>query len=68
MYREAGCNPLSTGLLSDWFDEGKRGLVLSIFNWGIYGGYGVSFPVGRYITQLNFWNLVIYTFVISIHF
>ncbi|XP_011497607.1 PREDICTED: uncharacterized protein LOC105361981 [Ceratosolen solmsi marchali] len=54
---EAGCNPLSTGLLSDWFAEEKRGLVMSIFNWGIYGGYGIAFPVGRYIPELNAWGL-----------
>jgi len=30
---------------------------MAIFNWGIYGGYGIAFPVGRYITKLNFWNL-----------
>ena len=59
-YREAGCNPLSTGLLSDWFSEEKRGLVMSIFNWGIYGGYGIAFPVGRYVPELNAWGLVNY--------
>lgn len=35
-----------------------RGLVMSIFNWGIYGGIGLSFPVGRYITELDAWQLV----------
>ncbi|XP_034933644.1 putative metabolite transport protein HI_1104 [Chelonus insularis] len=54
---EAGCNPLATGLMSDLFEEDQRGLVMSIFNWGIYGGYGIAFPVGRYITQLNAWDL-----------
>ncbi|KAF3427386.1 hypothetical protein E2986_08014, partial [Frieseomelitta varia] len=54
---EAGCNPLATGLLSDWFPEKQRGLVMSIFNWGIYGGYGIAFPVGRYIPGLNIGNL-----------
>nr|XP_003700242.1 PREDICTED: uncharacterized protein LOC100883649 [Megachile rotundata]XP_012153732.1 PREDICTED: uncharacterized protein LOC100883649 [Megachile rotundata]XP_012153733.1 PREDICTED: uncharacterized protein LOC100883649 [Megachile rotundata]XP_012153734.1 PREDICTED: uncharacterized protein LOC100883649 [Megachile rotundata] len=54
---EAGCNPLATGLLSDWFAEEQRGLVMSIFNWGIYGGYGIAFPVGRYIPLLNIGNL-----------
>lgn len=54
---EAGCNPLATGLLSDWFAEEQRGLVMSIFNWGIYGGYGIAFPVGRYIPALNIGNL-----------
>lgn len=56
--RESGCNPLATGLLSDIFPEDKRALVMSIFNWGIYGGYGIAFPVGRYIPPLNAWNLV----------
>lgn len=37
---ESACNPLSTGILSDIFPEEKRALVMSVFNWGIYGGYG----------------------------
>jgi MFS family permease len=55
---ESGCNPLATGIMSDIFPESKRALVMSIFNWGIYGGYGIAFPVGRYITKLNIWGLV----------
>lgn len=55
---EAGCNPLGTGILSDIFPEEKRALVMAIFNWGIYGGSGLSFPVGRYLTNLNIWDLV----------
>lgn len=55
---EAGCNPLATGILTDLFPERQRALVLSIFNWGIYGGYGIAFPVGRYIPMLNAWGLV----------
>ncbi|KAK5638981.1 hypothetical protein RI129_013276 [Pyrocoelia pectoralis] len=54
---EAGCNPLATGILSDIFPEQKRALVMSIFNWGIYGGYGLAFPVGRYIPRLNIADL-----------
>jgi MFS family permease len=49
---------MSTGILSDLFSEDKRGLVMSIFNWGIYGGYGIAFPVGRYVPQMNTWDLV----------
>lgn len=56
-FGEAGCNPMATGILSDIFPEEKRGLVMSIFNWGIYGGYGIAFPVGRYVTKLNFGDL-----------
>ncbi|KAF7285511.1 hypothetical protein GWI33_010510 [Rhynchophorus ferrugineus] len=54
---ESGCNPLSTGILSDIFPEEKRALVMSIFNWGIYGGYGIAFPVGRYVPQANVLDL-----------
>lgn len=54
---ESGCNPLATGIMSDIFDESKRALVMAIFNWGIYGGYGIAFPVGRYITKLNLFDL-----------
>lgn len=43
--------------MSDIFPESKRALVMAIFNWGIYGGYGISFPVGRYITKANFFGL-----------
>lgn len=55
---ESGCNPLATGIMSDIFPEKKRALVMAIFNWGIYGGYGIAFPVGRYITKLDIWGLV----------
>lgn len=54
---ESGCNPLATGILSDIFPESKRALVMSLFNWGIYGGYGLAFPVGRYIPPLNIWDM-----------
>lgn len=54
---ESGCNPLATGIMSDIFPENKRALVMAIFNWGIYGGYGIAFPVGRYITKLNLYDL-----------
>lgn len=57
IFRESGCNPLATGIMSDIFPEDKRALVMAIFNWGIYGGYGIAFPVGRYITKLNFFGL-----------
>lgn len=55
---ESGCNPLATGIMSDIFPEKKRALVMAIFNWGIYGGYGIAFPVGRYITKLDIGGLV----------
>lgn len=38
-YRESGCNPLATGIMSDIFPDSKRALVMAIFNWGVYGGF-----------------------------
>lgn len=55
---ESGYNPLGTGIISDLFPANKRALVMAIFNWGIYGGYGSAFPVGRYVTGMNVFNLV----------
>lgn len=49
---------MATGIMSDIFPEEKRALVMAIFNWGIYGGYGIAFPVGRYITKMNLFDLV----------
>lgn len=54
---ESGCNPLATGIMSDIFPEKQRALVMAIFNWGIYGGYGIAFPVGRYISAANIGGL-----------
>lgn len=61
-FSESGCNPLATGIMSDIFPANKRALVLSVFNWGIYGGYGIAFPVGRYVPDINAWGLVIIYF------
>ena len=35
---------------------------MSIFNWGIHGGYGLAFPVGRYVPALSTlgWRLPYY--------
>lgn len=45
-------------LINTFVLQHLRGLVMSIFNWGIYGGIGLSFPVGRYISELNIGDLV----------
>lgn len=31
---------------------------MAIFNWGIYAGIGLAFPVGRYVTEMNVGGLV----------
>jgi len=31
---------------------------MAIFNWGIYAGIGLAFPIGRYVTEMNVGGLV----------
>jgi len=51
--REAGCSPLASGIIADTFPASQRGLAMSIFNWGIYIGYGFSYAVGNYVTSAD---------------
>uniref|UniRef100_H2YBH1 Major facilitator superfamily (MFS) profile domain-containing protein n=1 Tax=Ciona savignyi TaxID=51511 RepID=H2YBH1_CIOSA len=50
---EAGCTPLTASIVADKFSKESRGLAMSIFNWGIYFGYGLAFAVGNYVTEAN---------------
>lgn len=31
---------------------------MAVFNWGIYAGIGLAFPIGRYVTEMNVGGLV----------
>nr|XP_002127145.1 uncharacterized protein LOC100183908 [Ciona intestinalis] len=50
---EAGCAPLSASIIADKFSKSSRALAMSVFNWGIYLGYGSAFAVGNYVTEAN---------------
>ncbi|XP_035709150.1 uncharacterized protein LOC118436091 isoform X2 [Folsomia candida] len=50
---ESGCSPLASGIIADMFPKSRRGLAMSLFNWGIYIGYGLSYTVGNYVTDAN---------------
>ena len=45
--------PLSASIVGDIFDQQSRGFAMSVFNWGIYYGYGLAFAVGNYVTEAN---------------
>lgn len=47
---EAGLSPLSASIIADTFAEASRGLAMSVFNWGIYFGFGMAFAVGNLVT------------------
>ena len=50
---EAGCTPLTASIIADRFGKRSRALAMSIFNWGIYIGYGLAFTVGNYVTAAD---------------
>jgi len=55
---EAACNPIAAGMISDVFDINQRGLAMSLFTWGIYIGFGLSYAVGNYVTDANIFDQV----------
>ncbi|XP_039268574.2 protein spinster homolog 1-like [Styela clava] len=50
---ESACTPLASSLVADWFPARSRGRGMSIYNWGIYLGYGLAFAVGNYMTDAD---------------
>nr|XP_039262749.1 protein spinster-like [Styela clava] len=50
---EAGFSPLSASIIADIFGKTSRGLGMSVFNWGIYFGFGCAFAVGNIVTEAN---------------
>lgn len=48
---QAGCNPIATGIIADYFTFELRGSALSIYYWGIYTGYSLSFIIGNAIME-----------------
>ncbi|XP_043217544.1 probable sphingolipid transporter spinster homolog 1 isoform X1 [Amphibalanus amphitrite] len=50
---EAGFAPLSSGMISDQFPPQLRGMAMSIFTWGIYFGYGISYAIGNYVSAAD---------------
>lgn len=53
---EASCTPVSLSLLSDYFDPKYRSIIVSIYNFGIYFGYGFSFLFGFF----SYWRHAFY--------
>ncbi|XP_039262750.2 protein spinster-like [Styela clava] len=53
---EAGFSPLSASIIADIFGKASRGLGMSIYNWGIYFGFGSAFAVGNLVTKANINN------------
>ncbi|CAG7823077.1 unnamed protein product [Allacma fusca] len=50
---ESGCSPLAAGMISDTFPLKQRAFAMSLFNWGIYIGYGLSYAIGTYVTEAD---------------
>ncbi len=48
---EAGCNPMATSIIAEYFNTELKGSALGIYNWGIYTGYSLSFAIGNQILK-----------------
>jgi len=44
---------LTASIVADKFGNRSRALAMSMFNWGIYIGYGLAFTIGNYVTQAD---------------
>lgn len=58
MSRVAGVAPIAPGIIFDMFAQEERALAMGFFHWGIYLGNGLTFVVGKYITEMNLFNAV----------
>lgn len=57
---QGGCNPIAASIIADFFSAELRGSALSIYNWGIYTGYSLSFAIGSQILKALDWRWVYY--------
>eukprot|EP00118_Oscarella_pearsei_P019960 m.214851 g.214851 ORF g.214851 m.214851 type:complete len:553 (+) comp39821_c0_seq1:96-1754(+) len=57
---EAGCNPMATSIISDYFPENLRGSALGVYNFGIYTGYSLAFAIGNGVYIARGWRWVFY--------
>lgn len=55
---EAGCTPIATSIIADYFSYELRGSALSIYYWGIYTGYSLSYVIGNEIMKTMSWRWV----------
>lgn len=55
---QAGCNPIATSIIADYFDFELRGSALSMYYWGIYTGYSLSYVIGETIKSSLDWRWV----------
>lgn len=55
---QAGCNPIATSIIADYFNHELRGSALSIYYWGIYTGYSLSYIIANKIMENLSWRWV----------
>lgn len=42
---------MATSLIAEYFSAELRGSAISVYNWGIYTGYSLSFAIGNQILK-----------------
>jgi len=50
---EGACRPAGSALIAEMFPSRQRAVAGGVFSWGVYFGYGLSFLLGIYLTQLD---------------
>ncbi|OXA52097.1 putative metabolite transport protein HI_1104 [Folsomia candida] len=53
----SGCSPLAAGMICDSFHQQERGKAMSVYNCGMYVGYGLSYAVGIYVTAADIFGM-----------
>src|SRR5215831_3497469 len=57
---EAGCNPPSHSIISDYFDVKRRATALSIYAMGVYGGTFLGLLIGGQIAHRYGWRVAFF--------
>ena len=63
---QAGCTPLATSLLTDYFQPSWRATAIGVYNWGIYFGYSLAYAVGNFVTLADIQGQVVLILVLYI--
>lgn len=55
--RVAGCTPIATGLIGEYFSVEYRSTALGLYNTGIYIGYSLAFGLGNFVAGAHGWRV-----------
>jgi MFS family permease len=59
---EAGCTPVASAIIADYFQPANRGAAMGVYNWGIYMGYSIAYGPGNAIASAHGYRSIFYIF------